>query len=75
MHYQKIHENVKIFSSDFSAASNFEMSANIIVITNATNTLAMANAIRNIEEEQQRVDFATVEQIAKIMKFLRDIED
>jgi hypothetical protein len=51
------------------------MSANIIVITNVTNTLAMANAIRNIEEEQQKVDFATVEQIAKIMKFLRDIED
>jgi hypothetical protein len=36
----------------------------------------MANAIplKNIEEEQ-KVDYATVEQIAKIMRFLRNIED
>ena len=52
-HAQKIHKNVKILSRGFPATSNFEVSANIIVITKATNTLAMANAIplKNIEEE------------------------
>jgi len=36
----------------------------------------MANAIplKNIEEEQA-VDYATLEQIARIMRFLRNIED
>ncbi len=37
----------------------------------------MGNAIplKNIEEEQQKVDYATVEQIAKIMRFIKNIED
>jgi hypothetical protein len=36
----------------------------------------MANAIplKNIEQEQ-KVEYATVEQIEKIMRFLRNIED
>jgi hypothetical protein len=36
----------------------------------------MGNTIplKNIEEEQ-KVDYATLEQIAKIMRFLRNIED
>jgi len=36
----------------------------------------MANAVplKSIEEEQ-KVDHATLEQIAKIMRFLRNIED
>ncbi len=36
----------------------------------------MANVIplKNMEEEQ-KVDYATVEQIEKIMRFLRNIED
>jgi hypothetical protein len=72
----KIHKNVKILSLCFPTTSNFEVSANIIVITKATNTLAMANAIplKNIEEEQT-VDYATLVQIARIMRFLRNIED
>ena len=72
----KTHKKVKTLSRGFSATSKFEVSANIIVITKATNTLCMANAIplKNIEEEQ-KVDYATVEQIAKIMRFLRNIED
>jgi len=75
-HAQKIHKNVKTLSHAFPTTSNFEVSANIIVITKATNTFAMANAIplKNIEEEQT-VDYATLEQIAKIMRFLRNIED
>ena len=65
-----------MLSYGFPATSKFEVSANIIVITKATNTLYMANAIplKNIEQEQ-KVDYATVEQIAKIMRFLRNIED
>ena len=37
----------------------------------------MVNSIplKNIEEEEQKVDYATVEQISKIMRFLRNIED
>ena len=31
--------------------------------------------IKNIEEEEQKVDYATIEQISKIMRFLRNIED
>ncbi len=71
-----MHKKVKTFTRGFPAASNFEVSADIIVITKATNTLYMANAIplKNIEQEQ-KVDYATVEQIAKIMRFLRNIED
>jgi len=58
------------------STSNFEISANIIVITIAINILTMANAIplKNIEEEQ-KVNYATLEQIERIMKFLRNIED
>lgn len=72
----KTHKSVKMLSRGFPATSKFEVSANIIVITKATNTLYMANAIplKNIEQEQ-KVDYATVEQIAKIMRFLRNIED
>ena len=69
-------KTLKHLATVFSTTSKFEVSANIIVITKATNTLDMANAIplKNIEEEQ-KVDYATVEQIAKIMRFLRNIED
>ena len=37
----------------------------------------MVNSIplKNIEEEEQKVDHSTVEQISKIMRFLRNIED
>ena len=76
-HVQKTHKKVKTLSDAFSATSKFEVSANIIVITKAANRLSMGNAIplKNIEEEQQKVDYATVEQIAKIMRFLKNIED
>ena len=52
------------------------MNAHIIVITKAANTLHMPNIIplKNIEEEQE-TDQCTVRQIAKIMQFLRNIED
>jgi hypothetical protein len=52
------------------------VAANIIVITKAANTLHMPNIIplNNIEEEQ-KTDRHTVQQIAKIMRFLRNIED
>jgi hypothetical protein len=65
-----------MLSHTFPATSKFEVTANIIVITKATNTLHMVIAIplKNIEEEQ-KVDRATVEQISKIMRFLRNIED
>ena len=71
------HKNVKMLSHCFPATSNFEISANIIVITKATNKLYMVNSIplKNIEEEEQKVDYATAEQISKIMRFLRNIED
>jgi hypothetical protein len=54
----------------------FEVVANIIVITKAANTLLMANIIplKNIEEEQ-KTDCYTVQKIAKIMQFLRNLED
>jgi hypothetical protein len=65
-----------MFSDDFSATSKFEVTANIIVITKATHNFCMVTAIplRNIEEEQ-KTNRATVEQISKIIRFLRDIED
>lgn len=74
---KKIHKNVKTLSINFLTTSNFEVSVNIIVITKAGDRLYMANSIplKNIEEEQQKVDYATVVQIAKIMGFLRNIED
>ncbi len=73
---QKIHENVKMFREGFSPTSKFEVIVNIIVITNVTNTLYMPNSIpiKNIEEEQ-KTDRSTLQQIAKIMHFLRNIED
>jgi len=57
-------------------SSKFEVNRNIIVITKADNTLRMPNIIplKNIEEEQ-KIDRYTVQQIAKIMQFLRNIED
>ena len=72
----KITWKCQIVSDDFFLTSKFEVGANIIVITKATNTLHMVIAIplKNIEEEQ-KVDRATVEQISKIMRFLRNIED
>ncbi len=65
-----------MLSHTFPATSKFEVTANIIVITKAANRLRMVSAIplKNIEEEQ-KVDRATAEQIAKIMRFLRNIED
>jgi hypothetical protein len=65
-----------MLSHTFPATSKFEVTANIIVITKATNTLHMVIAIplKNIEEEQ-KVDRATAEQISKIIRFLRNIED
>jgi hypothetical protein len=73
----EIHKNVKMLSHCFPVTSNFEVPANIIVITKATNRLYMVNSIplKNIEEEEQKVEHATVEQISKIMRFLRNIED
>ncbi len=58
-------------------ASKFEVSADIIVIAKAAYSLAMVTDISliNIEEEQQKINYATVKQIEKIMRFLRDIED
>jgi hypothetical protein len=65
-----------MLSQRFAATSKFEASANIIVITKAINTLVMATDISLINiEEEQKVDYATVKQIAKIMRFLRNIED
>jgi hypothetical protein len=65
-----------MLGSAFATTSKFEVLVSIIVITKAVNTLRMVNAIplKNIEEEQ-KIDRATVIQIAKIMEFLRDIED
>jgi len=73
----KIHKKVKTLGQRFASTSNFEISRSVIVITTATSTLPMANNItlKNIEEEEQKADYYTVEQIAKIMKFLRNIED
>lgn len=74
--YQKLNKNVKTFSPDFHITSNFEASSNAIVITKAVNRLRMVSAIplKNIEEEQ-KVDRVTAEQISKIIRFLRNIED
>jgi len=67
---------VKKLNRSFPATSKFEVSANIIVNTKATITLCMANGVslKNMEQEQE-VDHATLEQIARIMRFLRNIED
>ena len=74
--YQKLNKNVKTSSPDFHITSNFEAYNNAIVITKAVNRLHMVSAIplKNIEEEQ-KVDRVTAEQIAKIIRFLRNIED
>ena len=73
---KKLHENVKMFSGGFWSTSKFEVSVNVIVITNVTNTLLMPNSIpiKNIDEEQ-KADISTLQQIARIMHFLRNIED
>jgi hypothetical protein len=49
---------------------------NVIVITKAVNTLLMPNIIplKNIEEEQ-KTDRYTVQKIAKIIQFLKNLED
>ena len=69
-------ENVKMFPRSFCPTSNFEVGFNIIVIAKAGNRVVMATSIqlRNIEEEQH-IDRATVEQIARIIRFLKNIED
>jgi hypothetical protein len=56
--------------------SKFEVVANTIVITKAVDRLNMAISIQlgNIEEEQ-KTDKATAKHIAKIIRFLRNIED
>ena len=75
--FQKTHKNVKTPYINFPVTSNFEVSTSINVITKAANRSCMVNSIplKNIEEDQQKVDYATVEQIVKIMRFLRNIED
>jgi hypothetical protein len=73
---QKLHEDVKLSSNNFIVTSKFEVNANVIVITKVANTLHMPNVIplKNIEEEQ-KTDRYTVQQIAKIMRFLRNMEE
>jgi hypothetical protein len=65
-----------MFSTFFWSTSKFEVILSIIVITNVTNTLRMPNSIpiKNIDEEQ-KTDSSILQQIAKIMNFLRNIED
>jgi hypothetical protein len=65
-----------MFSVVFLCTSKFEVSVNIIVITNVIYILSMPNSIpiKNIDEEQ-KTDLSTLQQIAKIMHFLRNIED
>ena len=65
-----------MFLVHFSVTSNFEVCSIVIVIAKAANWLGMVTAIqlRNLEEEQ-KTDRTTVEQIAKIIRFLRNIED
>lgn len=65
-----------MLGSAFATTSKFEVLVSIIVITKAVNTLRMVNAIplKNIEEEQ-KIERVTLEQIAKILRFLRNIED
>jgi hypothetical protein len=73
---QKLHEGVKLSSDNFIVTSKFEVNANVIVITKAANTLHMPNIIplKNIEDEQE-IDQYTIQQIAKIMQFLRNMEE
>jgi len=72
----KIHKCVKLLTATFLVTSNFEQTFNIIVIAKAGNTYFMETVIqlKNIEEDQ-KTDKSTVEQIAKIIHFLRNIED
>jgi hypothetical protein len=60
----------------FTATSNFEVHANIIVITKAVNSSFMVTDIQliNIDEEES-LDRSTAERLAKIIEFLLNIED
>jgi hypothetical protein len=64
-----------MFSSTLSVASKFEVAVYIIVIALAANALFMPSSIplKNIEEEQ-KTDFRNAMEIARILRFLRDIE-
>ena len=67
---------LKRLAAVFLLLRSSKYQANIIVITKAANRSDMVNSIplKNIEEEQ-KIDRATVEQISKIIRFLRNIED
>jgi len=71
-----MHKNVKSFSRPSAISSKFEQSLGAIVIAEADNEIVMVTAIqlRNMEEEQ-KTDRSTAEQVAKIIHFLRNIED
>ena len=71
-----LHGNVKMPNLKLPATSNFEVQARDIVITKAANRVSMEtnNALTNIEEEQS-IDAATAQQLARIVEFLLNIED
>ena len=71
-----LHETVKTSTLQASDTSNFEVKKADSVITTAAIPVAMQSekTIVNIDEEQN-LDRATAEQLAKIIQFLRNIED
>lgn len=71
-----LHETVKTSTLQTSDTSNFEVKKADSVITTAAIPVAMQSekTIVNIDEEQN-LDRATAEQLAKIIQFLRNIED
>ena len=71
-----LHENVKTLTEHFTATSNFEVPGIIIVITTAANRLVMVTDIPLINiDEEENLDRATAERLAKIIEFLLNIED
>jgi hypothetical protein len=56
--------------------SNFEAQATKIVITSATNHMHMASGKGAVNlEENQKLDEALAQRLAKIVEVLQDIED
>ncbi|MCW4000524.1 MAG: hypothetical protein NWE93_09815 [Candidatus Bathyarchaeota archaeon] len=71
-----LHLAVKSSGMRAGATSKFEVTKADTVNTKATHRLAMQskNTIENIDEEQQ-LDRITAEQLARIIEFLRNLED
>lgn len=71
-----LHQNVKTLNPEKDATSKFEVDSGDIVIAQGGIVLPMEsnNLLVNLEEDQC-LDRATAEQLAKIVEFLLNLED